>query len=182
MSKAALLHVYKLTGVTGSEKNVLLILAVKHDHHAGFSQMSAPQIARHSCLSDNCVRRALKSLAAKGHIDIVQTKAMKGHKYILNGLEGKSKEDLLITHMFEEFWKAYPKKRSKPASLKAFIALKPTPELTITILNDLVERMMYDWSKRDIQYVPYPSSYLNQRQWEDEIEKPDDKQAGGVVW
>lgn len=73
-------------------------------------------------------------------------------------------------HAFEEFWRAYPRKRSKGNALKAWKRLKPDATLTSTILA-AVERARGspDWKRESGQFVPYPASWLNARGWEDDI-------------
>lgn len=74
-----------------------------------------------------------------------------------------------IEEMFEIFYKAYPKKKDKVKAFKAFKKLDPSEELLNTILKAL-ERQKNDvnWVKQKRQFMPYPSTYLNNRRWEDE--------------
>lgn len=69
---------------------------------------------------------------------------------------------------FDRFWTAYPKKVAKPAATKAFKKIKPQ-ELD-GILSDIAKRKTNGW--QDPQFIPYPSTYLNQRRWEDEDSLP----------
>jgi uncharacterized protein YdaU (DUF1376 family) len=66
---------------------------------------------------------------------------------------------------FADFWKAYPKKVAKPAALKAFVKLHINGELPL--LLEAIENQ--GLRSRDLQFVPNPSTWLNQRRWEDEI-------------
>lgn len=71
---------------------------------------------------------------------------------------------------FEEFWDAYPKRVNKSTAVKAFKRLKPDSELLEKIFADLrVRCQTEDWRKEDGKFIPHPSTYLNQRRWEDEI-------------
>lgn len=70
---------------------------------------------------------------------------------------------------FVEFWDAYPKKKSKADALKAWVKLKPNSELIQTIMTNLKKAIhSQEWAKDDGQYIPYPSTWLNGRRWEDE--------------
>ena len=71
---------------------------------------------------------------------------------------------------FERFWKAYPKKVSKPGAKKAFDKLKPTDELLQTMLT-AIERQKgsEQWTKDNGQFIPYPATWLNNNRWEDEL-------------
>ena len=71
---------------------------------------------------------------------------------------------------FDSFWKAYPKKKSKGQAEKAWIKIKPTKELTQTILSAIERAKTSDeWFKDNGQFIPYPASWLNAKGWEDEI-------------
>ena len=179
MSKLAIAHVYRLSGLSGSEKNILFVLAIMHDELLGFTQMTAPQIARRSCLSENCVRRTLASLEEAKAIQVEKTKSQKGNKYVLTGLLKKSDNTEELERMFGEFWELYPKKKQKPAAMKAFTKINPDEDIHEKILTGLRLIIQHEWDDKDKQYIPYPSTYLNQRMYEDPIEeKP---QTGGFV-
>jgi hypothetical protein len=84
------------------------------------------------------------------------------------GREGKGKID--DASGFALFYQAYPKKTAKPAALKAFKAQKINGELPI-ILEDIESRKTGDgWQKDGGKWIPNPSTYLNNRLWEDEIQ------------
>ncbi len=71
---------------------------------------------------------------------------------------------------FDDFYAVYPRKVSKQAALKAWRALKPNDALVETIIADVKRRLETEWRGKDMQYIPHPSTYLNQRRWEDETE------------
>lgn len=82
---------------------------------------------------------------------------------------GETETETDASNKFASFWSAYPKKTAKPAAAKAFKAVKAHEHLD-NILEDLERRKSSDaWQKEGGQYVPNPSSYLNQRRWEDEL-------------
>jgi uncharacterized protein YdaU (DUF1376 family) len=69
---------------------------------------------------------------------------------------------------FDLVYQAYPKKVGKPAALRAWKAAKVKPDEVDLILKDIESRKLSrDWQKDDGQYIPNPSTYLNQRRWED---------------
>ncbi|MDN8612765.1 hypothetical protein [Variovorax ginsengisoli] len=71
---------------------------------------------------------------------------------------------------FEEFWKAYPKKVGKDAALRAFDKRKPTRELLDSMLAAIeVQRRLKKWIDDDGQYIPHPSTWLNEGRWQDEV-------------
>ena len=76
--------------------------------------------------------------------------------------------------LFDSFWDIYPKKRARKAAEKAWKKLKPDELLYRTIVDSLAKWKQTDeWQKADGQYIPYASTWLNGRRWEDEI--PDKK-------
>lgn len=71
---------------------------------------------------------------------------------------------------FDAFWKAYPKKVGKGAAQKAFGRLKVTDELLEAMLDAIkAQKRGEQWQKDGGQYIPNPSTWLNQRRWEDEL-------------
>lgn len=71
---------------------------------------------------------------------------------------------------FEDFYKAYPKKKAKQDALKAWKAFSPPPELFASILAALeAVKKTEDWTKDAGKYIPLPASWLRGRRWEDEI-------------
>lgn len=71
---------------------------------------------------------------------------------------------------FNQFWEAYPRKRKKEDSAKAFAQLDPTPELFETILKAIeLWKKTEQWSKHELQFIPYPASWLRGKRWEDDL-------------
>lgn len=83
-----------------------------------------------------------------------------------------------IEERFNRFWAAYPKKKDKSGARKAWAKLKPSEELMQTMLSSLErQKASPQWQKDDGQFIPYPSTWLNRRRWEDEDETPPTKSA-----
>lgn len=184
MSREAIQHVYRLSCMSGSEKNVMFVLAIKHDESDGFAQLSCPQIAYHSCLNESTVRSCLASLEKKKLIEVKNTRSMKGHKYALSGLHVDRDDEALKEALFEEFWKTYPKKRNKQQAKRSYYALKPRPELAALILKDIAIRIAQEWDMADanLTYIPHPSTYINNRCWEEELTVNPTPKNGGAIW
>ena len=72
---------------------------------------------------------------------------------------------------FDDYWKAYPRRIGKGAAVRAYIKVGGQ-EVLPDILKDLKRRVWPD----DPQYIPHPSTYLNQWRWLDE---PDVEDQGG---
>lgn len=72
---------------------------------------------------------------------------------------------------FEEFWKQYPKKIGKGAAEKAWQKIHPTNGTVQSILTSIAEQKNgAAWAKDGGQFIPHPSTWLNQKRWEDEID------------
>lgn len=70
---------------------------------------------------------------------------------------------------FKAFWKAYPKKVGKGAAEKSFKKYKPDDALLSAMLKAVsTQKSSEQWKKDGGQYIPNPSTWLNQRRWEDE--------------
>lgn len=75
-----------------------------------------------------------------------------------------------FSESFNDFWKAYPKKVSKTSALKAWNKLKPDDNLVREILSALEQqKKSAQWQKDDGQFIPYPTTWLNGRRWEDDL-------------
>lgn len=73
---------------------------------------------------------------------------------------------------FDKFYKNYPKKVQKQNVKKWFKKNNPNNELFNIIMNKLEEfKQSNNWKKDNGQYIPYPTTWLNQKRWEDETIK-----------
>ncbi len=76
---------------------------------------------------------------------------------------------------FDLFWKAYPKKIGIGAARKAWGKIKPSETLLGKILKKIeIEKNTEQWIKDHGQYIPHPTTWLNQERWEDEVEVMED--------
>lgn len=85
---------------------------------------------------------------------------------------------------FAEFWAAYPRKVAKPEALKAWIKIRPDDETADAIMRGLdAAKQSRDWTKDDGQFIPHPTTWLNQRRWEDQLETAGagDDHFGGLL-
>ncbi len=71
--------------------------------------------------------------------------------------------------LFDSFWEAYPRKASKQEALTAWKQISPDIKLTQAIIA-AVERhkRSSQWINDNGIFIPYPSTWLNRRLWEDE--------------
>jgi hypothetical protein len=79
---------------------------------------------------------------------------------------------------FDAFWSAYPKKIAKPYCKAIWDRKGLTLDMVIPALTKAIASR--DWQKDGGQFIPNPSTWLNQGRWEDEgldytalkVEKP----------
>lgn len=86
-------------------------------------------------------------------------------------IKDKGVKDIRVSQSdsFEIFYSLYPKKKSKGDALRAWLKLKPSPELTQVIFKAVEEQKQWrEWQKDGGQYIPYPATWLNKMKWEDE--------------
>ena len=87
-------------------------------------------------------------------------------------VDGCEKQKSRYPDGFLKFWDAYPKKVGKEAAFKAYKNIKaPRPSMGV-ILKSISDHMSTrQWA--DKSFIPNPSTYLNQRRWEDEFGSDD---------
>ena len=81
--------------------------------------------------------------------------------------------------MFDRFWTAYPRHTSKAPARKAFAKLNPDDAL-LSVMLDAIERQKASAQWSDPQYIPHPSTWINQRRWEDEVVQSKPKAEAGT--
>lgn len=113
-------------------------------------------------LDTNCIHRIGKNRLDKPSIDNIY-----GQNEF--DLEETDSEISSWEEQFEKFYKQYPKKVKKQEVKKWFEKNKPSSELFSYMMNSLEQfRGSKDWLKDKGQYIPYPSTWLKQKRWEDE--------------
>lgn len=82
----------------------------------------------------------------------------------------KEKEDNINNGLFEEFWRLYPKKRKKNEARKKFLKIKDTE---IGKIMSWLNRYLDYWGRKgtEMQYIPDPTTWINQERRNDEIEE-----------
>jgi len=80
--------------------------------------------------------------------------------------ESESKKDKTPAKWnFAEFWQAYPRKKDKHAAEAAFRKVERSGEVTLPALLQAIQRI----DTKDLQYVPYPATWLNRGGYLDEL-------------
>lgn len=79
---------------------------------------------------------------------------------------------------FDQFWKLYPKKKSRKDAAKAWAKLAPNEELRQTLITALGSHCVSeDWTKEGGRYIPNASTWLNGERWTDELKPAGGKQS-----
>lgn len=73
----------------------------------------------------------------------------------------------VIMEQFDAFWKEYPRKKGKGDARKKFA--KALTKTSFENIMEALERVKKSkqWNKDGVDFVPYPSTWLNQERWDD---------------
>ena len=74
---------------------------------------------------------------------------------------------------FDEFWKLYPRKTGKQAARRAWkkaVKQKPAAEIAAALIEQLPA--LHLKLKPEGDFRPYPSKWLNEGRWDDEVDQP----------
>lgn len=95
----------------------------------------------------------------------------------LNRTELNRTELKVVSDLFDIFYKKYPNKKSKKKAQERFETLfaGKTPEKKKELFSKMITGLdnailTPQWKKDKGQFVPHPSTWLNQARWEDEVE------------
>ena len=70
---------------------------------------------------------------------------------------------------FKDFWDSYPRRVGKGAAERAWSKLKPHQILISDIMLAIDrQKKSESWTKEGGIYIPHPSTWINQRRWEDD--------------
>ncbi|KQE74912.1 replication protein [Acinetobacter baumannii] len=89
-----------------------------------------------------------------------------------NNNKNKEKQGVGYSENFEKFWSAYPtckRKSDKSGTYKTFT--KHEGSFAIETLLSILEKQKSDvsWTKQNGEFIPSPSVWLNQKQWENDF-------------
>lgn len=71
---------------------------------------------------------------------------------------------------FAEFWQAYPKRTGRGTAEESWAKMRPPLAEVLAALT--WQRESHDWTKERGQFIPMPSTYINQKRWLDEPATP----------
>lgn len=117
----------------------------------------------------------------ESHMEAHMDKHMENED-VIDNKGSKSSKDNKSTDHFPAFWSAYPKKVAKTTAQTAFKKLNPDAAMMETILKALEkQKKSIQWTKDNGQFIPNPSTWLNQKRWEDDIPEVVNGQPGSRV-
>lgn len=169
-----------------------------HDHQRidspQLSQIPVPADLEWACENYNaCQHKQIPgSIQDRSRID----PSRKGREGNGNGMEGRrrSRGDrtkdggsargaAAVAGGFDRFWAAYPRRVARVKAEAVWDRLRPGPALESRILAAVARQSKCDqWVKDGGQFIPHPTTWLNQRRWEDEPPMvPAGSSSGGRV-
>jgi len=92
----------------------------------------------------------------------------KPDKEHLDNVQNKTLDVIKSNYGFDEFWEAYPRKEKKKAAYLLWMKNGLTAKAE-KILMDIHDRRSRHDRWNDLAYIPLPTTYLYNEQWEDEI-------------
>ena len=113
-------------------------------------------------------KRIIRINPLLANIDLVPVKSPIGYRQ--KSLEGIGKKTEENKERFELFWKEYPRKVNKFKTEEWFNKNSLTDEQFDLIITKLKKyKDTTDWKKDNGKYIPYPTTWLNQKRWEDDV-------------
>ena len=124
------------------------------------------------CFSDSCTVTVSSPLEHGGnppdsliHDSLIHDSPI--HSRIAkNTIAKKQKPDL--PDGFAEFWAAYPRKENKAVAVAAWKKHKPDLETLLSAIRQ--QSASEQWQRDGGTYIPHPSTWINKRRWEDEVQ------------
>jgi DNA-binding transcriptional MocR family regulator len=88
-----------------------------------------------------------------------------------NNDNNNNNEDKIYICSFESFWRVYPKRVAKKKANDIYNRIATSKKIEECIMQGL-QNYIKKWrsEKTDVQYIPNPTTWLNQKRWEDEIQ------------
>lgn len=152
----------------------------------GSESDSAERVRRHReklkpLQCNNDVTTSNETVTAKKELDSDRDLEIEKSVLLLGEKKGAlpkraGKAAVEINPLFQEFWRAYPKKIGKGIAEKAWTKIAPDGTLADKIIEAVKKAMRFDSRFREERYIPHPATWLNGREWLNEY---DQTQKGG---
>lgn len=146
-------------------RSALMVLERKFDFLTNVSTKTGRLITIKNWARYQCTENMTNSVTNKE----VTKSQQRGNKELTPIKEVKKLRIKELNPLFDKFWNAYPKKKKKGDAEKAWKKIRPSEELLQQMLSAIEQqKKSHDWTKQDGQYIPYPATWLNSKQWLDE--------------
>jgi hypothetical protein len=89
----------------------------------------------------------------------------------------KAPKDYKSSQMFMRLYEAYPKKQKPHDAYKAFLKLNADEIMVDMIIDDIKKRLAKDDHWQEMQFIPFPATYLNAKYWEGDICNSEEQKA-----
>lgn len=76
------------------------------------------------------------------------------------------------TDWFCQFWSAYPRRVAKKAAWKALEKVRRNEEVEFEVLLVAVKAFAESVRTKDREFIPHPTTWINQGRWDDELPTP----------
>lgn len=116
--------------------------------------------------------KCAQNLNKTDRLELGQPKQNLSENENINENNNLSDSNNLYFQQFNEFWNIYPKKVNKERAKCAFMRIKPNEEL-FAQMKCALDKHKRSAQWKDAQYIPYPSTWLNGKRWEDEVPESD---------
>lgn len=130
------------------------------NHSKYRAKLSADERREYNRIKQKEFRQSVKS-ASTNVIDCHLTSALSAHT------EAKADSEA-IKKAFEEFWILYPRKVAKPKAFDAFGKAIKKARLETILVAVRAGIKSEAWRKDGGQFIPHPTTWLNQERWADE--------------
>lgn len=83
-------------------------------------------------------------------------------------VEEQKKEPPVVPNGFDEFYKAYPRKKQRGQAEKAWTKAVKHTDPSVIVAGAVQFRQWCERDRKEAQFIPYPSTWLNGKGWLDE--------------
>ena len=144
---------------------------VTESHQTSDTQSPKPR-------SNQEYKPGIKPDCAKAHVDDLNSLEIEhGEYYDKPPFSPDDISTKALEHRFDEFWSNYPVKKSKADAHKKWMKIKPDQNLLDTMIKALQDQTEEKAAQKKLEgFAPNwknPSTWLNQKCWEDEIYIPE---------
>lgn len=121
------------------------------------------------CSENPITDNAFTDNSTVSNTNISNTKVLNTKELDISPIPPTEKIITTVELLFKEFWAAYPRKDDKKRAWLKFKSIKNIKEVFPDIMADVENKKKSEqWNKNGGQFIPMPSTYLNNERWNDE--------------